>query len=204
MPPSFVTARPAPPRLQTSFWGVIGALLALGCGTARIEAVVSDDVTSSGGSPPTTADDASCHEPAAGTFVIEAEVGCLARGAATTVFGTPALTVDLLVDCKSTAAQWKLTPAGGGTFTVRNTETNLLLDARAGSDLPGTPLVLYDANMLDNQRFWFRPRAAQAYELSPRHASTLCAEARGTGVELWSCEPETSSQDFALVRSECP
>lgn len=203
MSSSFVTTGRTPPRLQSSFRGVIGAFLALGCGTSRIEAVVSEDVTAQAGAPAMAPDDAGCHEPAAGAFIFRAEAGCLSRGEETTVFGTPALRVEVSADCTSPAARWQLIPAVAGTFNVRNAETKLLLDVRAGSDLPGTPLLLYDANMLDNQRFWLRPRAADAHELAARHAPSLCAEARVTDVEMWPCEPTASEQGFVLVRSEC-
>lgn len=120
------------------------------------------------------------------------------------VFGTDAYETQLSADCESPSAQWELTPAVVGTFTLRNVETNLMLDVRAGSDLPGTKVILYDQNSLDNQRFWLRPRTADTYELSPRHAPAFCVEARTSGIEIQSCEAETSGQDFTLVRSGCP
>ena len=184
-----------------SFWGVLGSLFALSCGTSTIDAVVSDDVTAQGGSSFDPPADATCHTPRAGLFVLRGESGCLSRGATTSVFGTPAFAVELATDCASSAAQWELTPGVAGTFSVRNVETNLMLDVRAGSDVPGTAVILYDPNMLDNQRFWLRPRAGGAYELSPRHAPTDCVEARNdASVEIWSCEETRSEhrrfQDF--------
>lgn len=165
---------------------------------------MSDGVSGQAGAAGDSPSDASCHEPAAGVFVLRGETGCLSRGDTTMVFGTSAYETQLLTNCESPSAQWELTPSVVGSFTLRNVETKLMLDVRAGSDLPGTKVILYDANMLDNQRFWLRPRTPDAYELSPRNAPGLCVEARDSGLEIWSCQPETSGQDFRLVRRGCP
>ena len=116
----------------------------------------------------------------------------------------PAFMSELSADCTSTRAQWDLTPAVAGTFTLRNAEDQLSLDVRAGSNVPGTPIILYDPNTLDNQRFWFRPRANKTYELAPRHAPSLCAEAHGTGIEIWPCATEDAEQMFRFMRIGCP
>ncbi len=203
IPPSFVDEPASPPLLLASFLGVLGALFALGCGTARIDAVVSDEALAQAGAPAEAPADVSCHEPAEGRHTLRAEGGCLSRGSATTVFGMPAFAVQLSPDCVSPLAQWELTPTVAGAFTLRNVETKLLLDVRAGSDLPGAAVILYDANGLDNQRFWLRPRSGDARELSPRNAPTLCVQARADRVETWPCEPATAAQDFVLQRDSC-
>jgi hypothetical protein len=128
---------------------------------------------------------------------------CLRRGEPITVFGAPAYATELTVDCATARAQWDLTPAIEGTFTVRNVEDQLSLDVRAASDLPGTPIIVFDPNTLDNQRFWFRRRASDTYELVPRHAPTLCADARGTGVEIWPCDTNSPVQAFHFARVSC-
>jgi hypothetical protein len=136
--------------------------------------------------------------------MLSLENACLRRGGPTSVFGNPAFFTELSADCSATRAQWDLTPALEGTFTVRNVEDQLSLDVRAASDVPGTPIIVYDPNTLDNQRFWFRPRASDTYELAPRHAPTLCAEARGTGVEIWPCDVNNTAQAFRFTRVSCP
>jgi hypothetical protein len=91
-----------------------------------------------------------------------------------------------------------------GTFTLRNVDTQLSFDVRTAADVPGTPIILYEPNTLDNQRFWLRERSARAYELAPRHAPMLCAEARSTGVEIWPCDVSDTGQIFRFTRVGCP
>jgi hypothetical protein len=191
-----------PTPLKSSPTSVICALLLMGCGTTPVDAVVADE-SGLGAKDPIAG--SVCSVPAAGRFSLSAESGCLRRGGATTVFGNPAVDVELSADCTTPAAQWDLTPAVAGTFTLRNVEDQLSLDVRAASDVPGTPIILYDPNTLDNQRFWFRPRGSETYELAPRHAPMLCAEARATGVvEIWPCDAADTGQAFRVARFNCP
>jgi hypothetical protein len=145
-----------------------------------------------------------CKEPSAGRFILRGETGCLVRGAATTVFTEPAFLGELSAECSTPSAQWDLTPAVAGSFTLRHVESELSLDVRAASDVPGTPIILYDPNRLDNQRFFARPRSSYVYELAPRHASALCVEARGNGLEIWPCNNADAGQSFEFSRSACP
>lgn len=145
-----------------------------------------------------------CDEPSAGRFILRAATGCLTLGAPTMVFTEPAFSTELSTDCDTSRAQWDLTPSVAGSFTLRNVESELSLDVRAFSDLPGTPVILFGPNTLDNQRFFVRPRAAGAYELAPRHAPGLCAEARGGAVEIWPCDSSLDDQSFRFSRSTCP
>jgi hypothetical protein len=192
-----------PTALKCSPTGVICALLALGCGTTPIDAVVADEA-GLGMDDPVVGAGSVCAVPAAGRFSLSAESGCLRRGGPTSVFGNPAVDIELSADCTSPAAQWDLTPAVAGTFTLRNVENQLSLDVRAAADVPGTPIILYDPNTLDNQRFWFRPRG-ETYELAPRHAPTLCAKARASGaVEIWPCDTADTGQAFRVARFNCP
>lgn len=179
-------------------------MFALGCGTTPIDAVVQDDTGYPGMSGAGGVMTANCSEPGAGRFILQAVNGCLRHGEPTTVFTEPAFTTELTEDCSSTRAQWDLTPAGAGTFTIRNVDSELSLDVRAASEFPGTPLILYDPNTLDNQRFFARARFLDVYELSPRHASHLCWEARGTTVEIWPCSGQEPAQNFRFLRRTCP
>jgi hypothetical protein len=191
-----------PTVLKSSPTGVICALLAVGCGTTPVDAVVADEAGLGTDDPVAGS---LCAVPAAGRFGLSAESGCLRRGGPTTVFGDPAVDVELATDCTTPAAQWDLTPAVAGTFTLRNVEDQLSLDVRAAADVPGTPIILYDPNTLDNQRFWFRPRGGETYEMAPRHAPTLCAKARTTGaVEIWPCDAFDTGQAFRVARFNCP
>ena len=191
-----------PTALESSPMGVICALLAMGCGTTPIDAVVADEAGLGTGDPVTGS---VCAVAAAGRFSLSAESGCLRRGEPTSVFGNPAVEIELSADCTTPAAQWDLTPAVAGTFTLRNVENQLSLDVRAAADVPGTPIILYDPNTLDNQRFWFRPRGGGTYELAPRHAPTLCAKARATGaIEIWPCDAADTGQAFRVARFNCP
>jgi len=183
--------------------GVICALFVVSCGTTPIDAVVMDEAALAPNEPMTVP--AACSEPAAGRFSLSGENGCLRRGEPTSVFGNPAFALEQSADCTTPRAQWDLTPAVAGTFTLRNVEDQLSLDVRAAVDLPGTPIILYDPNTLDNQRFWFRPRGGETYELSPRHAPTLCAKARASGaVEIWPCDTADTGQVFRVARFNCP
>lgn len=193
-----------PALVETSALGVLCAVATLGCGTTPIEAVVEDDTSSIAEAGASNAGGEACDEPLAGRFTLSAEAGCLRRGAATTVFGNPAFLTELSADCESALAQWDLTPAVAGTFTLRNVETQLSLDVRAAAEIPGTPIIVYDPNTLDNQRFWFRARSAGGYELSPRHAPLLCAEGRAGGVEARPCRASVPAQTFHLARVGCP
>lgn len=201
--PSGGEARQKRAALECSSRGVIGACLLLGCGTTPIEAVVADSV-SAGGDDSEVAGGAECDTPGAGRFTLTLETGCVRRGEATTVFGTDAVTTELAADCVSARAQWDLTPTVAGTFTLRNVDNQLFLDVRAASDTPGTPVVGYSPTSFDNQRFWFRPRAAARYELAPRHAPTFCMQARGNEIEIWPCRSDESAQAFFVARVGCP
>jgi hypothetical protein len=183
---------------------VLGALLLVGCGTTPIEAVTEDLPTPADTSGMTPPNGSGCSVPTAGRFTLSAENLCLRRGDPTTVYGSPAFLTELSADCRTPRAQWDLTPAVAGTFTVRNVEDQLSLDVRAASDVPGTPVIVYDPNTLDNQRFWFRPRSADTYELAPRHAPTLCAKGRGAAVEIWPCDTNDVGQTFRFAGVSCP
>lgn len=190
-----------PTALKSSPKGVICLLLAVGCGTTPVDAVVADEAGLGTDGPTGSV----CAVPAAGRFSLSVESSCLRPAEPTSVFGNPAFEVELSADCTTPAAQWDLTPAVAGTFTLRNVEDQLSLDVRAAADVPGTPVILYDPNTLDNQRFWFRPRGSETYELAPRHAPTLCAKARATGaVEIWPCDTADTGQAFRVARFNCP
>jgi hypothetical protein len=133
-----------------------------------------------------------------------AETRCVRRGEAITVFGDPAYALELSADCGSSLAQWQLTPAEGGSLTIRNLESQLSLDVRAASDLPGTPVILYEPTTLDNQRFVAQERSVRGYSLAPRHAPSLCVEARGGGLEIWPCDPQNANQEFHFPGLACP
>lgn len=180
---------------------MICAVLVLSCGTSPIDAVVADQGVND--APGDTPASDGCAIPSAGRFILSLGEACLRRGDATTVFGNPAFMTELSADCTTTRAQWDLTPAVAGTFTLRNVEDQLSLDVRAFSDVPGTPIIVYEPNTLDNQRFWLRPRTSDSYELAPRHAPTLCAEGRTTAVEIWPCEATNANQVFHLARVAC-
>lgn len=192
-----------PTALKTSPRSVIAALLLWGCGTTPIDAVTADLPAPDDTSGMTPPGGNGCSTPMAGRFVLSVERACLRRGDATTVYGNAAFLTELSADCNTPRAQWDLTPAVAGTFTVRNVEDQLSLDVRAASDLPGTPIIVYDPNTLDNQRFWFRARSSETYELAPRHAPTLCAKARGDGVEIWPCDTNDVSQTFRFAGVSC-
>jgi hypothetical protein len=189
---------------KTSLLGVMAGLFALGCSTTQIEAVVEEDraLGADAGSSPEASNP--CDEPSTGRFILSGQTGCLRRGAPTTVFGNPAFSTELSADCDSTLAQWDLTPAVAGTFTLLNVASQWALDVRAAADIPGTAILLYEPTSLDNQRFWPHPRGSGSYELSPRHAPTLCAEARGSALEVWPCQIDNSAQVFRFARVTCP
>jgi hypothetical protein len=192
-----------PTALKTSLVGVICALALVGCGTTPIDAVKADAPAPDKDPENVPTTSPACSEPTAGRFTLSLQSACLRRGDLTSVFGNAAFLTELSADCTTARAQWDLTPALEGTFTLRNVEDQLSLDVRAASDLPGTPIILYDPNTLDNQRFWFRSRAHDSYELAPRHAPTLCAEARGTDVEIWPCDTNNTAQAFRFARVSC-
>lgn len=192
-----------PALVKTSPTSVIGALCLVACGTSPIAAVVEDERLTSG-SAGNASESSGCDEPLAGRFVLSGETGCLRRGEPTTVFGNPAFTTELSVDCTTARAQWDLTPALGGSFTLRNVDTELSLDVRTAAEAPGTPVILYEPTTLDNQRFWLRERTSKTFELSPRHAPLLCTEARGQDVEVWPCDAAEPGQSFRFARLNCP
>lgn len=193
-----------PTPLKSSPSSVICALLLVGCGTTPIEAVTADLPTPADTNKTLLPPGFGCGAPTAGRFTLSVESACLRRGEPTSVYGNAAFLTELSADCSTARAQWDLTPAVAGTFTVRNVEDQLSLDVRAASDLPGTPVIVYDPNTLDNQRFWFRPRSGETYELAPRHAPTLCARARNTGVEIWPCDTNDAGQTFRFAGVSCP
>jgi hypothetical protein len=185
---------------KTLHSGVIcGACLLslLSCGTTPIDAVVAEGAREQPAVSP------ACNQISAGRFILSLEMGCLRRGEATTVYGEPGFLTELSADCVSVRAQWDVTPALAGTFTVRNVDNQLSLDVRAASDLPGTPVIVFAPNTLDNQRFWFRPRADATLELAPRHAPTLCVSARAGSVSMQTCEADEPAQAFLPTRVGC-
>jgi hypothetical protein len=175
----------------------------MGCGTTPIDAVRADTPAPDDDHENIPMVGAGCSEPTAGRFILSRQNACLRRGEPTTVFGAPAFSTELTADCTTPRAQWDLTPALEGTFTLRNVEDQLSLDVRAAANVPGTPIIVFDPNTLDNQRFWFRPRTSETYEVAPRHAPTLCAEMRGSGVEIWPCDTNNPAQAFRFARVSC-
>ncbi|HYJ08384.1 MAG TPA: RICIN domain-containing protein [Polyangiaceae bacterium] len=192
-----------PALVKTSPTNVLGALCLVACGTSPIAAVVEDERPASG-SAGSVNGTVACDEPLAGRFILSGETGCLRRGEATTVFGNPAFTTELSADCSTARAQWDLTPALAGSFTLRNVDTQLSLDVRTAADAPGTPIVLYEPTTFDNQRFWLRERTSNRFELAPLHAPSLCAEARSGAVEIWPCDEAEPGQVFRFARLSCP
>jgi len=182
----------------------MAGVCALGCGTTRIEAVVQKDRAASADAGSSPQASVACDEPSAGRFTLSAETGCVGRGAPTTVFGSPAFSTELSADCSSTLAQWDLIPAVADTFTLVNVASQWALDVRAAADVPGTAIILYEPTSLDNQRFSPVARGSGVYELSPRHAPTLCAESRETTLEAWPCQTDNSAQVFRFARVACP
>jgi len=178
-------------------WGVICAGLLAACGTTPIEAVVADGPEA----PAAWTRQAGCDEPSAGRFALSVKNACLRQGAP--LAGAPAFASELSADCTSTRAQWDLTPALAGTFTLRNAEDQLSLDVRGGSDVPGAPIIIDGPNTVDNQRFWLRPRPNRTFELAARHAPNLCAEAHAGGLEIWPCASDNMGQAFRLARAGC-
>ena len=150
-----------PTALKTSLVGVICALALVGCGTTPIDAVKADAPLPDNDPENVPIASPACSEPTAGRFTLSLQSACLRRGDLTSVFGNAAFLTELSADCTTARAQWDLTPALEGTFTLRNVEDQLSLDVRAASDLPGTPIIVFDPNTLDNQRFWLRPRASE-------------------------------------------
>jgi hypothetical protein len=203
--PSLTSARDQKPTLlKSSPRSVICGILLVGCGTTPIEAVTADLPAPADTSETTPPPGFGCSVPTAGRFTLSVGGACLRRGEPTSVYGNAAFLTEVSADCSTARAQWDLTPAVAGTFTVRNVEDQLSLDVRAASDLPGTPIIVYDPNTLDNQRFWFRPRSAATYELAPRHAPTLCAKARNNAVEIWPCDANDEGQTFRVAGVSCP
>lgn len=145
-----------------------------------------------------------CDVPRAGRFTVLGEGGCVLRGDPITVFGSPAFSTEVSADCASTRAEWDLIPSVAGTFVLRSVDASTSLDVRMGGDSPGTPIIVYEPNSLDNQRFWLRPRGSDAYELAPRHAPFFCAEVRDDHLEIWPCDPEETAQTFRLALVNCP
>ena len=180
--------------------GVLGA----GCNSTPLDAVIVADSGVSAGDSGT--DGGHCFSATPGRFVLKSALNgqCLGAGSPTTVFGNPAFETDFAADCTLPAQAWDLSPAGAlSVFSFKNVGSADDLDVRMAATQSGTPVIVYPATGLDNQKFEARARSGSTYELRPQHATASCVLATVLTAQIAPCAPNDSAQAWQIERSDC-
>jgi len=128
---------------------------------------------------------------------------CLGQGAATSIFGNPAYTLDFSELCRGQERAWQLLPtAVPNVFSLQNMSApGYVLDVQMALTRDGTPVLTYAVTGFDNQHFEVRPRDTFASELRPQHHPQSCLSATATSAQITTCDAADSSQDWLLQRS---
>jgi hypothetical protein len=183
---------------------VLFTLLSAGCSTTPLDAVIAEDsgISASDGG----ADAGVCFVPEPGRFVLESAVdgSCLGAGEPTTVFGNPGFDTTLAADCTLPAQAWDLTLASGtAVYSFKNVGSTDTLDVEMAAVQSGTPVIVYAATGLDNQKFEVRARGVSLYELRPQNVTTSCVAAVAQSAQITTCSESDPTQAWQFERTDC-
>jgi hypothetical protein len=178
--------------------------LAAGCSTTPLDAVIAEDSGApSGGS---AADAGPCFSVAPGRFVLKSALNgqCLGAGSPTSVFGNPAFETAFAPDCTLPAQAWDALAAGSSSvFSFQNVASGDNLDVKMAGMQSGTPVIIYPATGLDNQKFEARARSGSSYELRPQHTTASCIVAMGLSTQIAPCASSDAAQAWQIERRDC-
>ena len=136
-----------------------------------------------------------------------ATAGCLEQGDATVVqTDLSAYFTNVANPCTSASAQsWSVRPVvfESGFQLRNNAAVEYSLDVQYAGTAPGTPVILFRAHTLANQRYFFRPRMDGSVELTPAHAPAQCVTDTADGVVIWDCLPTDPRQSWQLIPDSC-
>jgi hypothetical protein len=130
---------------------------------------------------------------------------CLLSGAARPIGGIDAFDT-ALGDCDSTDAVFQIVASTLGSFEIRNVPTDFNLDVEMGVVELGTPLVLFPAHDLQNQKFILDELDDGTVRIQPRLGvmANLCVQATPTGgVALAQCVVGDSSAKWTIEAEDC-
>ena len=159
-------------------------------------------------------DAGSCSIVGPGRYVLRsrADERCLGQGAPTSVFGSPAFTLDLSTDCQQAERFWQLraTPIPN-VFTIQNLSSSVtvpgspafVLDVEMAATTDGTRVITFGETGFDNQRFEVRARDTFVSELRPQHHPQSCMSTTGSSAQITTCVPSDGTQGWLLQRSDC-
>jgi hypothetical protein len=124
---------------------------------------------------------------------------CVSQGAATFFLESPGFET-MLSPCGEDATQyWTVRGLSDGSWELRNEGSAMNLDINYDYKVDGTPVVLFTAHRLDNQRFFILPGSTDSFLLAPYSAPGQCVEARDGALEIWPCDAENPHQNFRQI-----
>lgn len=123
---------------------------------------------------------------------------CISRGDETMISASINYFIDLTSCSEDPAQMWTLSVDSNLAWEIRNDSVNMNLDVLYADTMSGTPLVLYFAHDLYNQRFFQTPLADGSFTLAPRHADDQCVTRVDDGLQIWPCEGRPE-QRFRLL-----
>lgn len=135
---------------------------------------------------------------------VQATDECLVSGRARQIGGIDAFDA-ALGDCESEEAVWQIVASTLSSFEIRNVPTNFNLDVEMGVVELGTPLVLFPAHDLQNQKFVLDELDDGTVRIQPRlgQMSNLCVQASAARVALAQCAVGDTSAKWYIDADEC-
>lgn len=154
--------------------------------------------------------------PWVGTFSIRSLFAglCMHSGETTVVTATAphrAFTLKLSDECQYDEWELAADPYNAGYYIVQSLELveqediTRNLDIEMGETADGTRALLYApvAAPYTHQRFTFLPREPFAFEIRPLNVPEKCLTVTQSGLGIWSCDPNTTTQLWELVSGVC-
>jgi hypothetical protein len=123
---------------------------------------------------------------------------CIARGEETLISMNVSYFAALAPCAEDAGQMWTVNVGAAKAWEVRSESVNLNLDVRFLETEDGTPLVLYNAHDLPNQRFDALNFPDGSFSLVPLHATGQCITKMGEALEIWPCD-EGPDQRFRLL-----
>jgi hypothetical protein len=135
---------------------------------------------------------------------LQATDTCLLAGAARRIGGIDAFDTTL-GSCESEGAVWQIVASTLNSFEIRNVPTDFNLDVEMGVVELGTPLVLFPAHDLQNQKFVLDELADGTVRIQPRlgQMGNLCVQATDERVTLTQCAVGDSTSKWYIDADEC-
>jgi hypothetical protein len=110
---------------------------------------------------------------------------------------------------QDTSVEFRFMPMLNGSFQIRypgngDAPADTVLDIKMGSDVPGTAVILYEANGLANQQFRFNLRPSGFAAILPGNTVNQCLTVDDAGrITIQPCNPTAIEQEWQLLPPDC-